>query len=57
LSDLEEEVLANYTPTAEEQKLIDSIDSSASFQPTETLNDYIEKKEWGKVIMEFFSII
>lgn len=57
LSDLEEEVLANYTPTAEEQKVIDSIDSSASFQPTETLNDYIEKKEWGKVIMEFFSII
>ena len=57
LSDLEEEVLANYTPTAEEQKVIDDIDNSASFQPTETLKDHIEKKEWGKAIMEFFSII
>jgi hypothetical protein len=57
LSDLEEEVLANYTPTAEEQKVIDGIDNSASFQPTETLKDHIEKKEWGKAIMEFFSII
>ena len=57
LSDLEEEVLANYTPTPEEQKMIDGIDNSASFQPTETLKDHIEKKEWGKAIMEFFSII
>jgi hypothetical protein len=37
--------------------MIDGIDNSASFQPTETLKDHIEKKEWGKAIMEFFSII
>lgn len=57
LQALEGKILANYTPTAEEQKVIDGIDNSTAFQPTETLNDYIEKKEWWKVIKEIFSII
>ena len=57
LSNLENDVVENYIPSEQEQKLIDNIDNSASFQTTETLKNYVEKKERWKAIMEFFKIL
>lgn len=57
LIELQEEVLGNYTLTEDEQKVIESIDSTSSFQATETLKNFIENKQWWKAIWEFFKII
>lgn len=46
-----------YVLKTEEKKVISDIDNSPSFQPTETLKDYIEKRERWKVVKEIFYIM
>jgi len=54
---LQNEILLNYKLTPEEQKIINSIDNSDVFQPTETLKNYIEKRKWLEAIDEVFKIL
>lgn len=55
--DTSQDVTNWYDLSADEKKVVDSIENSPSFQPNETLKDFIEKKEWWKAIMEFFKIL
>ncbi len=57
LSQLNDDIVNNYSLSVQEKKLIDSIDNWPIFNPSLTLKNYIEKKEWSKVVFEFFSII
>ena len=57
LSNFKGKTLSNYKLTHEEQKIINNIDNSEVFQPVETLKNFIDEKNWFKVIREIFMIL